>query len=72
MPFRRITLNNFFYLSSAFGLTQIAANQGLEAEYRKACVFGAVTASVAFLECSINGLYAHAASHLGRMTNYRR
>jgi hypothetical protein len=72
MPFQRIVLNNFFYLSSAFGLTQIAVNQGLEDEYKKACVFGAITASVAFLECSINGLYAHAASHLGRMTNYRR
>jgi hypothetical protein len=72
MPFRRIVLNNFFYLYSALRLTKLAINDGATDDDKKACVFGAIAASVAFLECSINGLYEHSASHLGRMTNYRR
>jgi hypothetical protein len=72
MPFQRIVLNNFFYLSSALRLTSLAANPEVDEDHRRACAFGAVAASVAFLECSINGLYEHAASRLGRMTNYRR
>jgi hypothetical protein len=72
MPYRRVTLHNFFYLSSALQLTFLSAQSGLDEDGKRACVFGAIAASVAFLECSINGLYEHAASRLGRMTNYRR
>jgi hypothetical protein len=72
---KRFTLQNFFYIASALDLAKLAAfdvnNQPLSKEGKAACVFGAVTASVAFLECSINGLYEHAASRFGRQTKYR-
>jgi hypothetical protein len=73
MAFQRISLNNFFYLSAALGFTSLAAtNRDWPVESKKYCAFAAVTGSVTFLECSINGLYAHADGRLGRKTNYRR
>ena len=72
MPYRRARLHNFFYLSSAYELTRLSAVDGLNSDQKIACVLGAIAASVAFLECSVNGLYEHAANKFGRMTSYRR
>jgi hypothetical protein len=77
MAVRHFTLQNYFYLVSALRLTGMAAETRkfkviINQEREMSCALGAVTASVAFLECSINGLYAHAASRIGRQTNYRK
>ncbi|HST77526.1 MAG TPA: hypothetical protein VLN58_03465 [Verrucomicrobiae bacterium] len=76
MPYRKFTLQNYFYLLPALRLTELTAEKRkikrLNEEQQVSCVLGAVTASVAFLECSINGLFAHAASRIGRQTNYRK
>lgn len=76
MPTKSFTLQNLFYLWSAGWLTKLSLAKGRRKNRMEnhsiPCVLGAVTASLAFLECSINGLYGHASSKLGRKTNYRR
>lgn len=76
MAYKKFVAQNLFYLSSALELAKMAATMRgrprITDEQKTACVLGAVVASVAFLECSINGLYEHAASRIGRKTKYRR
>lgn len=76
MAYKKFVAQNLFYLSAALELAKMAASKRkrpkISDEQRIACVLGAVAASVAFLECSINGLYEHAASRIGRKTVYRR
>lgn len=72
-----IALQNLYLLASARDLALLSrkaakAKKPRIGEHGIPCAMGAVTAAVAFLECSINGLYAHAASKLGRQTNLRR
>jgi hypothetical protein len=52
MPFQRIALNNFFYLSAALGFTSLAVTSDWGVESKKYCAFAAVTGSVTFLECT--------------------
>jgi hypothetical protein len=62
------TAQDLFYLESAFELSVIATRNekrllssvGSARRPRQACVVGAVTCSVSFLECTINGLYEDA------------
>ena len=75
MAVKAFTLQNIFYLDAAAELARLAVRGSKgrrKTGYVIPCVVGAVTASVAFLECSVNGLYSHAASRMGRKTNYRR
>lgn len=77
MAVKSYTVQNLFYLWSASELTKLAAAASgkprrIRALRQPPLVLGAVTASVAFLECSINGLFAHAASRIGRKSNYRQ
>jgi hypothetical protein len=65
-----VTSQDHFYISSAVELAAIALEEEPKAQSRlfyqrrhPACVIGAVTCSVSFLECTINGLYEDASKH---------
>lgn len=70
------TLQDVFYLNSAFDLALLSEQLQHEdgtggTAGRTACVVGAVTCAVSFLECSINGLYEYA-KQLSRPTKFHK
>jgi hypothetical protein len=76
LSMRFVTPLDVFYLQSAFDLAALSFDEeakGVESQPRKhhACVIGAVTCSVSFLECIVNGLYDEA-FHRSRTTKFQR
>jgi hypothetical protein len=68
MRFELMTLQDRFYLGSALDLAALSLEEQRRANdsrrsRHEACVVGAITCSVSFLECSINGLYEYAKDH---------
>ena len=59
MEFRILTSQDLFFVGSASLLSTMAL-EATQRDRRTACVVGAVTCSVSYLECVINGLYEHA------------
>jgi len=68
MRFEIITFQDRFHLRSALDLAALSLEEQRRANDNRpsrheACVVGAITCSVSFLECSINGLYDYAKDH---------
>lgn len=77
MPIKKLTFQNMLFLSAAFELAAAAREEEegptsqSRPERKKGLVIGAITSSVAFLECTVNGLYEHA-KDAGKPTQFHR